>query len=327
MCPGPGDMPDGAPFVDYTIDGTAFYSGTVTAWSWTVQGGPCDQLLESTSGTTSYTLSGTTTSHLTIHPTLSGDYTVTVVMTLPDGTTQSCTFIVHIGGPGMRVELCWDTTGSSDVDLHVHRSGTTTPWFTTMTSGSNINPDDCYYYNCKVDSFACTLPAPFCSPPFWMGPPAYAAEWGYANSPVSECSGSPSGPSWVIAGFCHNPRLDIDNISTPGVPENINVDDPNDGQSFRVMVHYYGASASPTPVTHPLVNIYCGGHLLGTYGQAPDLVAGMDTASGFGAGKMWRVVDVLTHVSGGVTTGCDLTPIHPPGTLAGYYVTNNDRSY
>lgn len=323
-CPGPGDLPEGSPFTDYVINGTMFYSGPASSWSWTVVGGPCDQLLDATSGSVSYTLTGTTTSTVTFRPTLSGDYTFTMTVTAPDGTVYTCTFIVHVRGPGLRVELCWDTTGDTDIDLHVHKPGTTTPWFTTTAGGSDINSDDCYYYNCKADSFVCPLPPAFCGG--WT-PPAYAAEWGYANSPVAECSGSPSGPEWTMAGYCHNPRLDVDNITTAGIPENINVDNPANGQTFRVMVHFYGPNGSG-PTTHPMVNVYCGGTLLGTYGAAPDLVTGFNAGGGFGEGPMWRVVDAQTVVDGsGTTTGCNLTPLHPPGTSDGYWVTNDDRSY
>jgi len=45
------------------------------------------------------------------------------------------------------------------------------------------------------------------------------------------------------------------------------------------------------------------------------------------AGLMWRTVDVTTHVTGADTTGCDLTPLHPPGQTSGYYVTNNNNAY
>lgn len=324
-CPGPGDMPDGAPFSDYVIDGTMFYGGTVSTWNWTVTGGPCDQLLEATTGMTSYTLAGTSTSTLTFHPTLSGDYTITVTMTLPDGTVYTCTFIVHIGGPGLRVELCWDTTGDADIDLHLHRATTTTNFFTTGAGGTNVNPDDCYYYNCKAGTYICPLPGPFCGG--WT-PPAYAAEWGYTNSPISECAGGPEGSTWMMGpmgGFCHNPRLDIDNIDTVGIPENINVDNPNDGETFRPMVHYYGGSV----VTHPLVNIYCGGTLTATYGAAPDLVPSFNAGPGFGMGPMWRVADITVAVDAtGTTTGCAVDPLHPEGMASGYRVgTDNNRSY
>jgi hypothetical protein len=313
MCP--TSMPDGQPFEDYVISGTTFYGGMVSNWQWTVTGGPCDQLL---APNVSYTLNGmaNTTmvqgagvSTLTIHPTLSGDYTVHVKMTLPDGTIYECEFIVHIGGPGVRVELCWDKTGTDDIDLHLHKPGTTTPWFTTdgSTNSSKINYDDCYYFNCKSSS--------------QLFPPA--VNWGYANSPLSECVGGPEGATWQLVGHCSNPRLDIDNISTVGKPENVNVDNPVNNNTYRAMVHFYGGSTT----THPLVNIYCGGHLKATFGQAPDLVPGFTSGSGFAAGQMWRVADITPTVVGGMTTDCAVNAIHPPGMTTGYYVTTNNTQY
>lgn len=307
-CPGPGDLPDGVPFAPYVINGTDFYNMPVTSWSWEVTGGPCDQLLDSTTGNVSYTLSGQNTDTLVFTPTLSGDYTVTLTIVAASGEVLECTFIIHIGGPGLRVELCWDTTGTADIDLHVHNSGTTTPWFTTTPTGSTVNPDDCYYRNCKGTVFG------------------ERVDWGpaYPTSPLTECQNGPDGPDWISYGACHNPRLDVDNISTAGIPENINVDNPLDGATYRTMVHYYGGSAT----THPLVNIYCGGTLLGTYGQAPDTVSGFNGGGGFGGGPMWRVVDTTTHVDAmGDTTGCTLTPLNPPGMTTGYWVTYDDRSY
>jgi hypothetical protein len=297
-CPGPGSMPDGLPYQPYVINGATFYSGTVTTWAWDVTGGPCDQLFVSQGHNPSFTLAGQTTSQLTINPTLSGDYTVHVVMTLPDGSTRECTFIIHIGGPGLRVELCWDTTGSTDIDLHTHKSGTTTPWFDN--AAGTINPDDCYYMNC------------------YNGATFYTANWGYANTPQAQCP-----PGWPAAG-CTNPRLDLDNIGTIGKPENINVDVPVNNTPYRVMVHYYGGSDI---TTHPLVNIYCGGHLKATYGQAPDLVPNFNHGDGYDLGLMWRVVDVTPQVTGTTTTDCGLDPLHPPGMTSGFYVTNNNDAY
>jgi len=319
-CPGPGDLPDGQPFQPYVIDGTNFYSGTVTAWTWTVVGGPCDQLLDATSGNVSYTVAGANTSQLTLTPTLSGDYTITVTMQTPDGIKE-CTFIIHIGGPGLRFELCWDTTGSVDLDLHAHKEadGNNSPWFTTngSTSTSQVNPEDCYYFNCTADAF-CTLP-PLCLPG------SDQVDWGagYPDSPIAECSGTPLGAGWTGYGGCHNPRLDIDNIFTAGVPENINIDVPLDGETYRAMVHHYSGAVT----TAPMVNVYCGGQLKATYGATPDTVPGFTDGGGFAAGPMWRVVDVTPQVTGGVTTDCTLTPLHPPGMMTGYHVTNNDTSY
>ena len=52
-----------------------------------------------------------------LYPTLSGDYTVTLTITYPGGRVLRCTFIVPVRAPGMRAELCWDTTGQDDVDV------------------------------------------------------------------------------------------------------------------------------------------------------------------------------------------------------------------
>ncbi|MBI5478805.1 MAG: hypothetical protein HY906_08120 [Deltaproteobacteria bacterium] len=45
----PNQMPEGLPYTNYVIDGTQFYTGAAMAWSWTVEGGPCDKMLWSTS--------------------------------------------------------------------------------------------------------------------------------------------------------------------------------------------------------------------------------------------------------------------------------------
>ncbi len=294
----PSSMPDGDPFAPYVINGTMFYGGAVTSWAWTVTGGPCDQLL---APATSYTVSGQNTSTLTFTPTLSGDYTITVTITAADGTVYTCMFIVHIRGPGLRIEQCSDQTANTDIDLHLHRPNTpNSGWF----FGAGI--DTCYYGNCKAGSFGNT------------------PNWGYANSPLSECQGGPEGAQWVALGYCRNPRLDIDSIYDANTPENINVDTPQNGATYRVMVNYYGGGST---VAHPLVNIYCGGYLRATYGRAPDLVTGFDQSGGDSSGDMWRVADVTPTVMGGVVTDCTITPLHPPGQTSGYWVATTPRTY
>ncbi len=297
-CPGPGDLPDGQPFQNYVINGAGFFTGMVQSWQWDVTGGPCDQLFLTTTNplTQSFTLAGQNTSSLTFRPSLSGDYTVHVRITAVGGMVYDCTFIVHIGGPGLRVEQCSDRTSSTDIDLHLHRPDTTTQW-ATLANGTT-SQDDCHFRNCKSTA----------NP---------AVTWGYANSPLAECVGGPEGVQWQALGFCRNPRLDIDSIDVNGRPENINVDTPQNGGTYRVMVHYWAGSGA----AHPLVNVYCGGHLRGTYGQAPDVVPNFDS-SGSTTGDVWRVVDATPAVVGGVTTDCTLAPLHPPGMATGYWVSN-----
>jgi hypothetical protein len=307
-CPGPGDprVPDGRPFSTYDLRGGDFYTGTDAAsWRWTVSGTPCDRMFLAIPGSTataengqlSFRLTGATSRDARLEFKLSGDYTVTLTVTRTDGTTFTCTWIVHVRAPGVRVELCWDATGPTasmfggtvDVDLHLGKHGRTPRWFDAL---------DCDYLSCRTTR---TSGASF---------------WGYADSPPGSCG--------TGVARCPNPRLDIDNISTTTEyrPENINVDNPEDGDRFRVMVHHY---TTATRLTRPLVNVYCGGELRGTYGAAPDTVPSFDEGGGRGGGDMWRVVDIQAAVSGGVTTDCALTPLTSPG--GGYDVRTGDTTF
>jgi hypothetical protein len=152
------------------------------------------------------------------------------------------------------------------------------------------------------------------------------ADWGYAHSPLVECENGPQGAAWRNLGYCANPRLDIDNNlqEGTGVPENINVDDPRDGETFRIMVQNFSGRLS-----RPLVNVYCGGRRVATYGEAPNTVQDFEGLPGMvSVGAMWRVADVAVRVdAANRTTGCDVEPLHPPGSTRGYWITQNDPSY
>lgn len=312
-CPGPGDprVPDARPFSTYRIDGTEFYPGVdAVGWRWEIVGNPCDRMFQAIPGSTatsesgelSYTLEGGDTSSPEIDFTLSGDYEVTMTVTRATGDEFTCTWIVSVRAPGVRVELCWDITGPTsgfdalDVDLHLGKHGTTLAWF---------DEQDCHYATCQA----------FDTPP----------SWGYADTPITNCRGPGARGGFTAA--CPNPRLDVDNIFEDDeyIPENINVDNPGDGDRFRVMVHHYDFS---DVATRPLVNVYCGGTLRGTYGADPDFVTGFDMGGGDEGGDMWRVVDITAEVDAdGTTTGCDLAPILPPGMMSGYWITTDDATF
>jgi hypothetical protein len=314
-CPAPGDprIPDGAPFSTYELNGGDFYEGSdAVSWHWSVVGSPCDRMFQRLPGSTatsengqlSYTLHDADSENASLDFTLSGDYEVTLTVERSDGSEFTCTWIVPVRAPGIRVELCWDATGPTastafggtvDVDLHLARMDMTTQWF---------DDQDCHYTNCKGTSYGGRV------------------DWGYADTPLANCTGPGARGSFDTA--CPNPRLDIDNVaqSTEYVPENINLDNPNDGDEFRVMVHHYSYNDR---VVKPIINVYCGGELRGSYGTPPDEVTSFDSGGGRESGDMWRVVDIETSVSGGVTD-CMLSPITPPGRMTGYYVTTDDIS-
>jgi hypothetical protein len=315
-CPGPGDrrIPTGGPFRTYTLRGSDFLAGG-TRYRWRVVGGPCDRMLFATSRTVSYTLNmpmgmtGTTLEvdgpELAFRPTLSGDYQVTLTITRPDGTTFECTFIIPIRAPGFRAELCWDRTGMTDVDFWVHRPGNTNPWIATGTGTGPSNPDTCMFSNCRNTSST------------------FRINWGYPTTPGMDCR-----DPLAMGGGCQSPRLDLDNVATAGVPENINVDAPRAGDNFRIAVNYFGGMG----VVRPMVNIYCGGELRSTYGGADVMgmrygaepVSGFMTSGANTSGSLWRVADV-TMTS---PTACTVAPLRPRGAMSGYCVaTNTDRTY
>ncbi len=313
-CPGPGDprVPDGRPFSTYPLRGADFYPGAdAVSWRWTVRGTPCDRMFESIPGSPatqdngqlSYRVENADRRDAAIQFTLSGDYEVTLSVTRADGSTFECTWVVHVRAPGLRVELCWDQTGPTasdtvDVDLHLGKHGVTPAWF---------DEQDCDYRSCDTNRRSGGL------------------DWGYPETDIANCTGP--GARGSFSGGCPNPRLDIDNISRRAeyVPENINLDNPQDGDRFRIMVHHY---TSATRSTYPLVNVYCGGELRASYGVAPDRVEGFDEGGGRNGGDMWRVADVTMRVAAdGTTTGCDIVPLRPPGMASGYYVTTDDSRF
>ena len=313
-CPGPNDprVPTGRPFEPLTIDGTSIFSGAATSWSWTIQGGPCEAILPNPT----FTAGSLTAPQLQFTPALSGDYTVTMRVTTADGTMLTCTFVVHIAGEGLRVELCWrpttSTAGTSDLDLYLHEPDTTTPWFNSrsqVTQSGVTLINSCNWADCA---------------PSLRGLPR--VNWGYAPGPLARCSGGPGGATWTQMGSCPNPRIDLDGHGSSAEPrhgyiENINADQPRDGQHFRIMVHDCAG-----PSTHPLVNVYCGGFLRGTVGAAPDTVTLPGGGGCSAADTTWRVADVMVHVdAAGTTTGCDVTPLR--ATAGGADLRVGDINY
>jgi len=312
-CPGPNDprTPVGVPLAPYSLKGHDFVTEGVRAWSWTVQGGPCDDLNPSSP---SFTLAGANSETATFTPKLSGDYTVTMTVTPETGAPFSCSWIVHIEGPGLRIELCYPESSTQDLDLYLKQPGHQTPWFTGPAQAS-ATLDQCSWANCEANL----------RPGDTMPPQTVTrADWGYAHSPLSLCENDLQGTVWQSLGYCASPRLDIDNnlFEAIGAPENINVDAPRDSETFRIMVaNFTGALA------HPLVNVYCDGRRAATVGAAPDALTNFSGTSGASTvGALWRVADVTTHVSGKQTT-CTVKVLHPPGASSGFDVTNDDPRY
>ncbi len=288
------DIGSAIPFTDKIINGNQIYDSShlfndaaTATWTWTLTKGPCDIVLNKTSFTTkgatteaglagdgaaSTVVSGTGLSWFKVNFQLSGSYTLHLKVTRTNGEVYECDWIIRVISDGLRIELCWDKTGSHssggyDLDLHLGKNGATADVYGTCNDYTGWTEDTaCSYLNCRNDDE-------------WN-----VSGWGYGTT----ASG-------------RNPRLDIDNISDAGKPENINVDNPNNGDTFRVLVRMYPwDDYSSSAGTHPVVNVYCGGTLRATYGVSPQytLSSGDDS---------WKVVQVKWVGDVG-SDECQLTP-------------------
>jgi hypothetical protein len=244
-----------------------------------------------------------------LHPAfaLSGDYVVQGEFDL-GGQHFTCTQKVQVRAPGIRAELCWDSVGNNDVDLHFARlqgascGSQGQGWDTTCSATGQ----DCYYLNCQDQDLG----------------------WGYAGSATTVCHGWGSKRAAGVA--CDNPRLDRDNVSCDRAdsdplsdgsliggggycgPENINLDNPKDGEKFVVGVNYYGPSFGAAGAK-PHVNLYCNGQRVLSVGynpatgqtQFPQLkVAGDDST-----GDLWTAAVITSHLDGGALSNCDVETV------------------
>jgi hypothetical protein len=259
----------------------------------------------------------------TYTPLQSGQYTVTFTK---GGGADACTFSLYVGSGGLRVELNWDHQGEGadnhytddagapqagkgpDLDLHVHRPGVKSPWFSGLMG---LKKDDCFFGNCTAPNFTMNLP----TAPIWFFPDQYPHNWTYKapydpNDPIYTCYNAPRGAGKEWKAFkkgCHNPRLDLDNITCDNTvsdpqdalfcaPENVNIDEPPYGLWTRVGVHYYGHCYAGD--LHPMVTIYCGGTQVAQLGTAGYNKPVTFPASGCGqdddaSNLFWLVADVM----------------------------------
>jgi hypothetical protein len=76
----------------------------------------------------------------------------------------------------------------------------------------------------------------------------------------------------------------------------------------------------------PLVNVYCEGRRVATFGAAPDEVPTFFSTPG-GVGAMWRVADVTTRRDATGALACEVDLLRPPWRWTGYDVTYDDPRF
>lgn len=267
-----------------SLDGRDFVTGDVKSYHWSVQREDCDAIVPDAQ----FKLDGVDSRVVKFQPSRPAFYHFTLEVTGFAGDRSSCKLEVPVQGVGMRVELCWDTSTTTDLDLYVHTPFNREPWFAPFHSivlGLNDT-------TCNTSNAVPTLRS------------LSRVNWGYADSPLSACN-TPSFEDFLGIGRCPNPRAADDNnqsIAT-GTTERMQLDNPRRGQTFRVMVQNF----SNRPA-QPRVFVYCGGQRAGAF-DTPANPRGFMAAGVSGYGVMWRAADVTTSVDEAGTTSCVAQPV------------------
>jgi hypothetical protein len=255
------------------LDGADFVIGEVKSYHWTVQMEDCDQVVQNAQ----IILQNVDSRVLTFQPSRPGFYHFTLEVTGAAGERSSCKLAVPVEGAGMRVELCWDTSTTTDLDLYLHTPFDQEPWFTrgSMRVEFGLNGT-----TCNTSNGAAMLRD---------GLPRVA--WGYADSALSACN-TPPFQGFLDIGRCPNPRAADDNnqsIAT-GTTERMQLDNPAAGQRFRVMVQNF----QNTPA-RPHVFVYCGGQRSAVF-DAPASPKDFVAVNRGVYGVMWRAADITTNL-------------------------------
>lgn len=241
------------PFTEKIIDGTQIYDtghcyndADTATWEWTLETGPCGIVdfevkgaktlaeLEG-GGEVESVVSGIGLSQFKVKFQTSGSYKLHLKVTRENGQVYECEWILNVLSEGLRVELCWDKSGSVDLDLYLGKQGTTSAWKDNTA---------CNFSSCKDSSN-------------WS-----VSGWGYTDTENYDSTGN--------LKTVKNPRIN-DNVNTQEISENFYLDNPGVGDTFRAGVHYYPSSSNTGAQTYPIVNVYCGGILKATFGKDPQL--------------------------------------------------------
>src|SRR5262249_34925833 len=101
-------------------------------------------------------------------------------------------------------------------------------------------------------------------------------------------------------------------------PENINLDNPNDGDRFAVGVNFYSGGPLAAPMIdkpRPHVNVDCNAERKLAFGYDPISTPpnNFPVLQDFGNdshGDMWEVATIEAKVAAGTLTDCIITPVH-----------------
>ena len=268
-----------------SLDGAAFVVGSVQSYHWTLQMEDCDGVVPDAQ----FKIEGVDSRVLKFQPSRPAFYHFTLEATGVAGDRASCKLEVPVMGIGMRVELCWDTSTTTDLDLYLHNPATREPWFARGSTSVKTGLDGT---TCNTSNGAAIL----------RGLPR--VDWGFRDSPLSECN-TPSFEDFLAIGRCPNPRAADDNNQSIaiGTTERMQIDNAAIGQRFRVMVQNF----SNLPA-RPHVFVYCFGQRIAAF-DAPPAPANFVANQPRTYGLMWRVADITMTADADRKMSCSAVPV------------------
>ncbi len=279
-------LPRVAPEGATELDASAFVDGNVRSYRWSVQEEDCDAVVPRAG----YLLEDASSKVVRFRPARPGPYRLALEVVGPNNEKGRCEFPLSVSGRGLRVELCWDTSTTTDLDLYVHAPFNEAPWFDPAASEitSGMTNDTCNTANC--------------TPVLRFG--LQRASWGYPDSPLEACAAGPNGDAFRAQGRCPNPRASDDNNQniSSGTTERIQLDNPRRGERFTVMVQNFSNSAAA-----PHVFVYCGAQRVAAL-TAPAQPARFRVPDPGRFGVMWRAAHVYPELNAaGETSTCRVT--------------------
>jgi hypothetical protein len=279
------------------LDGVDFVVGDVKSYHWSVQAEDCDAVVQNAQ----FVLQDADSRVAKFQPSRPSTYHLTLEAVDVMDNHASCKLEVPVVGVGMRVELCWDTSTTTDLDLYLHDPSNQDPWF---TPGSVDIIDGLDETTCNTSN---------CTASLRLQP---RVSWGYPSSDLSACN-TPSFEGFLDIGECFNPRAADDNNQTiaTGTTERMQLDNPRDGDVFRIMAQNFDNFPA-----RPHMFVYCAGERVGAFdapASPPNFVADVPGAYGV----MWRAADITTSLDASGKLSCSAVPV---GVGA---VTINDSSF
>jgi len=304
---------------EFPLDAAQFVAGWPKFYKWSVLDDDCD----GTATNRSYVLEDPTSAVATFIPGRPSPYRVRLEVAISPTDTKSCEFALPVQGRGLRVELCWSNDEEADIDLYLHSPFNQNPYLTWQAHFNDYGHESSI-----LSDTADTCNVMNCTPV--LREVSSRVNFGYAASSAAECKGGPGAQAFADLGFCPNPRLGVDNnthgpsiVEVSGTAERLQLDNPGDGHTFRVMVRNFNDRPA-----RPRLFVYCGGTRtpLAPPAEPVNFVGNVDSRHA-SAGVMWRAVDITAHHGADGRVSCDLTVLKHPADPSLPYVTIDDPSY